>query len=398
MPTTPLTIIDGAMALPRSRPFNGVPAPFGRGWALLAPSHRLDKGLHGLYGAVLKTFDLRDQPIRSFCRWVAPNHQLADASAAIMMGLATGAMTAETVGEHEAEALRLRGGLPPGHSVFADNLAVPDAPPFQDAFAPVKAHVAGSAARAPLMPRWALAGGACALSGAALLAWTAFGHVDVRGPRIGNLTTRTDIAVVERQTPARQIPRRDTVDVSNSVAETANMSGASAVFARQHARTASVSGRARTVAVGGLTLHPPTTASIEPHRSATIVRTRTPLAVKNDGDRRIVYRHPARTDAVSHRQHAADGASTIATPPPVTGMFVKPSVAGSYSPPAPTQPGTSDYTFADMSASIRHGSATQQAQQAQQASSANLDGSAGQQWSARLTHRRVTEVPDQFIR
>jgi hypothetical protein len=76
-------------------------------------------------------------------------------------------------------------------------------------------------------------------------------------------------------------------------------------------------------------------------------------------------------------------------------MFVKPSVAGSYSPPAPTQPGTSDYTFADMSASIRHGSTTQQAQQA---SSANLDGSAGQQWSARLTHRRVTEVPDQFIR
>jgi hypothetical protein len=79
-------------------------------------------------------------------------------------------------------------------------------------------------------------------------------------------------------------------------------------------------------------------------------------------------------------------------------MFVKPSVAGSYSPPAPTQPGTSDYTFADMSASIRRGSTTQQAQQAQQASSANLDGSAGQQWSARLTHRRVTEVPDQFIR
>jgi hypothetical protein len=391
MPTTPLTIIDGAMALPRSRPFNDVPAPFGRGWTLLAPCHRVDKGLHGLYGAVLKTFDFRDQPIRSFCRWVAPNHPITDVNAAMTMG----ARIPEAVGEHEAEALPLRGGLPPGHSVLTDNLAAPEAPAFQDAFAPVKAHVAGPAARAPLLPRWALAGGACALSGAALLAWTALGHVDVRGPRNGNPTKRADIAVVERQTPTAHIPRRDTVDVSNSVAEIANTSGASAVSVRQHAQTAPVSGKARTVAVGGLTLHPPTTASIETHRSATIVRTRTPVAVSNDGDRRIVYGHRPRADAVNHRRHAVDSVSTIATSPPVTRMFVKPSVAGSYSPPAPTQPDTSDYTFVDMSASIRHGSSTQQAQQAP---SANLDGSAGQQWSARLTHRRVTEAPDQFIR
>jgi len=391
MPTTPLTIIDGAMALPRSRPFNDVPAPFGRGWTLLAPRHRLDKGLHGLYGAVLKTFDLRDQPIRSFCRWVAPNHPITDVNAAMTMG----ARIPEAVGEHEAEALPLRGGLPPGHSVLKDSMAAPEAPAFQDAFAPVKAHVAGPAARAPLMPPWALAGGACALSGAALLAWTALGHVDVRGPRNGNLTKRADIAVVERQTPTAHIPRRDTVDVSNSVAEIANMSGASAVSVRQHAQTASASGTARTVAPGNLTLHSPTTASTGSHRSATIVRTRTPVAVSNDGDRRIVYGHRPTADAVNHRRHAVDSASTIATSAPVTRMFVKPSVAGSYSPPAPTQPDTSDYKFVDMSASIRHGSSTQQAQQAP---STNLDGSAGQQWSARLTHRRVTEAPDQFIR
>ncbi|MDR7004613.1 hypothetical protein J2W46_001493 [Paraburkholderia strydomiana] len=395
MPTTPLTIIDGAMALPRSRPFNDVPAPFGRGWTLLAPSHRLDKGLHGLYGAVLKTFDLRDQPIRSFCRWVAPNYPITDASAAAMMGLAMGARIPEAVGEHEADALPLRGGLPPGHSVLANSLAAPEASPFQHAFAPVKARVAGPAARAPHLPRWALAGGACALSGAALLAWTAFGHVDVRGPRNGNPTKRTDIAVVERQSPAAQILRRDTVDVSNRVAEIANMSGASAVSVRQHAQTASASGMARTVAPGNLTLHPPTTASIETHRSATIVRTRSPVAVRKDGDRRALYGHRPTADAVNHRRHAVDSASTIATSAPVTRMFVKPSVAGSYSPPVPTQPDTSDYTFVDMSASIRHGSSTQQAQQAP---SANLDGSAGQQWSARLTHRRVTEAPDQFIR
>lgn len=392
MPTTPLTIIDGAMALPRSRPFNDVPAPFGRGWTLLAPSHRVDTGPHGLYGAVLKTFDLRDQPIRSFCRWVAPNNQITDAFAAMTMGSAMGARIPEAVGEQEAEALRLRGGLPPVHSSFADSLAAPEAPAFQDAFAPVKAHVAGPAARAPLMPRWALAGGACALSGAALLAWTALGHVDVRGPRNGNPTKRADIAVVERQSPAAHIPRRDTVDVSNRVAETSNLNGASAVSVRQHAQTASVSGTARTVAPGGLTLHAPSTASIASHRLATTVRTRTPVAVRNDGDRRTLYGHRPRADAVNHRRHAVDSASTIATSPTLTRMLVKPSVAGSYSPPAPTQPGTSDYTFVDVSASIRHGSA------AQQAPSANLDGSAGQQWSARLTHRRVTEAPDQFIK
>ncbi|WOD19171.1 hypothetical protein [Paraburkholderia kirstenboschensis] len=262
--------------------------------------------------------------------------------------------------------------------------------------------------RVPLVPRWALAGGACALSGAALLAWTAFGHVDVRGPRNGNPTKRADVAVAEREAPAVQNPQRDTSSVSNKVAETTSLNQASAVSAPQQAQATPVSGTARTVAEGGLTLHPPITASIEPHRSAAIVRTRTPLAVRNSDGHRTIYGHSPRAAAVSYRQHAADGASTIATPPPVTRRFAKPSVAGSYSPPAPTQPGTGDYTFVDMSASTRQGSGMRPAQQMQQtqatqqqtqpASSLNLSASAGQHWSTRLTHRRVTEVPDQFIR
>ncbi|CAD6510415.1 hypothetical protein LMG28727_00340 [Paraburkholderia kirstenboschensis] len=410
MSTTPLTIVDGAMALPRSRPFNDVPAPFGRGWALLAPSHCLDNEPHGLYGAVLKTFDLSDQPIRSFCRWVAPDHRVADATAATIMGSATGARMPQTAGEREAETLQLQRCLASADSALADDPAATEASAFQEAFAPVKAHVAGPMPRVlrvplvPLVPRWALAGGACALSGAALLAWTAFGHVDVRGPRNGNPTKRADIAVAEREAPAVQNPQRDTFGMSNKVAETTSLNQASAVSARQQAQAAPVSGTARTVAVGGLTLHPPIIASIEPHRSAAIVRTRTPLAVRNNDGHRTIYGHSPRASALNHRQHAEDGASTIATPPPVTRGAVKPSVAGSYSPPAPTQPGTGDYTFVEMSASTRQGSGTRPAQQTQQtqqtqpASSANLSASAGQHWSTRLTHRRVTEVPDQFIR
>ncbi|MFM2467184.1 hypothetical protein P0D87_26300, partial [Paraburkholderia sp. RL17-368-BIF-A] len=111
MSTTPLTVVEGAMALPRSRPFNDVPAPFGRGWTLLAPCYSLDRGLHGLYRAVLETFDLSQQPIRSFCRWVAPEGRRGDAVAAMGAG-SVGGEGASRIGEGvEVEALEVPWGV-----------------------------------------------------------------------------------------------------------------------------------------------------------------------------------------------------------------------------------------------------------------------------------------------
>jgi hypothetical protein len=69
MSTIPLTLIEGRMALPRARPFDGLPVPFGREWALLPPNFSIRPQLKALYAAMLRTFCLSADAIRSMCRW-----------------------------------------------------------------------------------------------------------------------------------------------------------------------------------------------------------------------------------------------------------------------------------------------------------------------------------------
>jgi hypothetical protein len=69
MPTIPLTLVEGAVALPTSRPFDFLPANFGREWALLPPNVSFRVELKALYAAMLRTFCLSADAIRSMCRW-----------------------------------------------------------------------------------------------------------------------------------------------------------------------------------------------------------------------------------------------------------------------------------------------------------------------------------------
>jgi hypothetical protein len=79
MLTIPLTPIEGHMALPRARPFDGLPVPFGREWALLPPNFSVRPQLKGLYAAMLRTFCLSADTIRSMCRWESrPENVRAD--------------------------------------------------------------------------------------------------------------------------------------------------------------------------------------------------------------------------------------------------------------------------------------------------------------------------------
>ncbi|CAH2926917.1 MAG: FIG00456360: hypothetical protein [uncultured Paraburkholderia sp.] len=197
MATTPLTVVEGATALPRLRPFNDVPAPFGRGWTLRAPDYCPDGRLHGLYGAILKRFDLDEQPIRSFCRWVAPENRRSLAAAAFGATVASGAGIAHSAGAPEAKASEFAhdaasaasagvAGSAAAHAVtLMESSPWPEAPVSPKVFAPVKTHAseaARQASRATLAPWWILAGSACALSGAALLAWMPPRHDGIAHP------------------------------------------------------------------------------------------------------------------------------------------------------------------------------------------------------------------------
>ncbi|MDR8399831.1 hypothetical protein NE850_26350 [Paraburkholderia sp. USG1] len=107
MSTIPFTPIEGYLALPRLRPLGHVPAPFGRDWALLPPGYSLRAELKALYAAMLRTFCLSDQAIRSLCRWSPLEEQRAIAVAAQSGSTATTAQATVFAAPPEAPDKRL---------------------------------------------------------------------------------------------------------------------------------------------------------------------------------------------------------------------------------------------------------------------------------------------------
>lgn len=457
MATTPLTVVEGAMALPRSRPFNDVPAPFGCGWALLAPGYCLDSRLHGLYGAVLKTFNLNEQPIRSFCRWVAPENRRAAAAAAAGVAAVIGERVVDSGAAGRSAVLGAAGGGGSVGSVgsagsvgssdnagsataaaFADSVSA-DAPPSAETlpraeapgssgtFAPVATHTSEAerhAPRAPLMPRRMLAGAACALTGVALVAWLAPRHDDasrqgdgkdmrsVQHGAVRNMTTaqapslagagaakysgEATHATVMTATPTAQSKHAAAAPAPAPVLTPAPATvGATATGAEP------APARARTMVVEEATSNKETTTQIPTHAPQTAPTVRIPKqAVARNGDhRRSAHRAAASTTALSRPHeaagHAANLAANLTAASPASRRFVKPSVAGSYSPLAPSPLGIDDYASVDLSANTRSNG---RSQRAQPPSFAPSSPDSGQQWMSRLSQRRVTEVPDQFIR
>ncbi|HXZ06875.1 MAG TPA: hypothetical protein VEI25_02360 [Paraburkholderia sp.] len=72
MSTIPLTLIEGRISLPRPRPFDHLPAGFGREWSLLPPNFSFRPELKALYAALLRTFCLSSAAMLSMCRWEPP--------------------------------------------------------------------------------------------------------------------------------------------------------------------------------------------------------------------------------------------------------------------------------------------------------------------------------------
>jgi hypothetical protein len=71
MTSTPLTLIEGAFALPPLRPLNHPSEPFGCDWALLPHAPCWRAGLDSLYAALLRTVCIRDQQLLSYGQWVS---------------------------------------------------------------------------------------------------------------------------------------------------------------------------------------------------------------------------------------------------------------------------------------------------------------------------------------
>lgn len=364
MSTIPLTLIEGAIALPRLRPLDHLPAPFGRDWALLPPGHSWRTELKALYAAMLRTFCMSDKAIFSFCRWVPlnPRREAAAASPAA-------AKRATVFDAPRDEASH----------VFAEAAAVPVAE---------RPALRSLSRGAP--PHWgALAGGACALSGAAMLAWIAFAHLAHRQATDDVKPVDTVTASLDAQpAPSAQHRLSDSVATTEAAAGHVNTKTRNAASARGGIAPIYAPVSTQTKA----------TAASRTAANDTVPRRRHALREPTDSSREKTRRHLARNGAANPQSHIAAISADmrrIAVPAVVQQASPRPSAAGAYSPLAPARLGIDEYADVTMFAATH---LRDIAPPVRPATSINPSAASGTEWINHMSQRRVTEVPDQFTK
>ena len=400
MSTIPFTPIEGYLALPRVRPLVHVPAPFGRDWALLPPGYSLRAELKALYAAMLRTFCLSDQAIRSLCRW-SPLGEQSAVVASDAPGSAAIAVQAEDLAASPETIAQMADGPVAGASAVA--------PAY------------GATARGYGNHWGVLAGGACVVGGAAVLVWIGLDHLanlQTAGPVRGLVPTQPDSRIAD----VRPRVMADAPVVGHARVKAPATNTASATTAA--AASASASARASASASALASLPPTHAPSASSAVGATRSRTasgRAPVEALASTSARIsadqtgsVRHHPLREQSAGQQEQkrphnprfasanrsshaAAIGIDLPGTAAPTVAAGMPPglSAAGRYSPAAPARLGVDEYADLTMSAAIRRHDI---ASLSRVGSSTTASGNGGTEWINHLSQRRVTEIPDQFAK
>lgn len=370
MSTIPFTLIEGAIAMPRLRPLDRLPTPFGRDWTLLPPGQSWRSEIKALYAAVLRTFCMSDQAILSFCRWVPLNARRA---AGAVASTATATATRATTVFHPTREETPHGGAEAG------------------ALPMVEGPVFVSMSRG-VPPHWkAFAGGACALSGAALLAWIAFDHLAHR--QMIAVEKPMVTATANRVVP----PAQHRVPAAVTAREPA---GGGAVKAWARSATSAHAERASSAARSTYAPASSATQAVAAPRvaSSDAVSRRHTLHEAADRRREKTRAHLTRSTAanpLSLVAPMADEMQHLTVPPIAQRTSPAPSIAGSYSPSAPARLGIDEYADVKMSAATH---LRDIAPPFHPAASNHSPAGSGTEWMNHMSQRRVTEVPDQFAK
>ena len=363
MSTIPFTPIEGYLALPRLRPLSHVPAPFGRDWALLPPGYSLRAELKALYAALLRTFCMSDQAIRSFCRWSPLEEPRAMAAVA--------AVAPATIVE-----------APRG------------------AAAQVAIETAAVRSSAGPANHWAiLAGGACALGGAAVLAWIGVDHLTHRH----TITHANYAGTVSTPRDSQSANLRATTTGPAVADTTADASAPAAASALAHSGVASAWSAASSpaAALASTTASLPVTSSalpVAPRHVAVdqaVAHRRQPVGEKTAIQSQ---RHDARYAATKQPSRVgakmAD-ASRFAIPKTAAHVSPRPSAAGPFSPFSPARLGVDEYAGVTISAATH----LRDIPSAPRSATSNTpSATSSTEWMNHLSQRRVTEVPEQFAK
>ncbi len=357
MSTIPLTLIEGAMALPRTHPLERLPRSFGREWALLPPNVSFRAELKALYAAMLHTFCLSADAIRSACRWEPLKPKRAGPATAAPVSAPSGSPA------------------PPARAAHVDLRIPPVAAPVSNR----KRMVLGSA---------------CAVSGAAVLAWIALSSShsppEVHGRGATDNIAGAD-ASASSHVPSKQEALRKE-DARLRAASRARDRGPTAETATKRAPAATTT-TAPASSVPGATKRAArqhatevSRANVKSSRKPTRDATGTTYAKSLKAD----PRRTAQVTSVSRRSatsNAATGQRTASAHRPDVAL----STAGRFSPNAASTASTDDY------ASIKTWAATLTGSPATSHAPTRTNSTTGD-WMNGMTQRRVTEVPDRFSR
>jgi hypothetical protein len=202
----------------------------------------------------------------------------------------------------------------------------------------------------------ALAGGTCVLGGAAVLAWIAFHHAAPSASSGVRATASTSAIGDIHLTPATTPVAAPITPPAKAAAMTpASPPAASTRIDHPQARNTRHHNRTR-----------------QPHREAVRVQRNTQPSVSS-----------LRTRVVT----------AVEVPAPSARPFAKPSSAGDFSPFAPPALGVDEYASIRMSANTHLRSNVSPART--QPQPANIDST---DWTNHVSQRRVTDVPEQFVK
>jgi hypothetical protein len=386
MSTIPFVQVEGAIALPRVLPLDHIPPPFGREWMLLPPHFSLRAEMKALYAAIMRTVCLSAEAFRATCRWDLrgdPNRRTMPEPAAAPVGA-----LAESA--HSRAKAVLTASAP-----FSVVPAAPAVPLHTETSQRLRT---ADTRRTPAPDRSRLAGGACAIGGAALLTWILASHAphspnsekhsavpspahadhesgSTEAQRLADARTTHDIALADSQ------PIPQTTQVSEPPAPLQAppqiIVPAPRVDVVPTASQPDYFQSHREAAQRATLVPPRPAANREKHltrqgagnaKSTTANKARGELRVAND-------RHAVHTFAPHHEPH-------VVTTHRTAGMYSK---AGHYSPRRPVARHSDEY------ASI----STYMAPRPTIHASVPVDST---EWVNHVSQRRVTEVPDSFAK
>ncbi|MFC6946126.1 hypothetical protein E2553_17505 [Paraburkholderia dipogonis] len=370
MSTIPFTPIQGYLAMPRLRPLGHVPASFGRDWALLPPGYSLRAELKALYAAMLRTFCMSDQAIRSLCRWSPSVERRAT----------------------EAPAPVFEKRVDAAAQIAAAAAAVP----------PILPRVPATGVRGPGHHWSALAGGACVLGGTAMLGWIGFDHLMHRDTAT-HMDFAGKVSYEQDSRSAKALPLAAVTarTVDNAAART---SAAVAASTPAFSNAAPEFARASRPAAASVPVPASNSATTLRFASAHVVADKTVShrrqPVREESRKQVEQIHPrtARLAVASQSPHATtSGTQVQRSAPPEVAVNASPklSAAGAYSPVAPARLGVDEYAGVSMFAATH---VRDIAPMPRTSSSNNSSSASGTEWMNHLSQRRLTDVPDQFAK